>query len=141
MSRILGIDLGEKRIGLALSDELKFLASPLMVYERVDQQADLTFFQKLVKEKSVSEIVLGLPANMDGSLGPKARQAREFKTQLETHTKIPVHLFDERLTTVEAERVLIDAGMRREKRKEMKDKLAAVLILQGYLNSKQTNAG
>jgi putative Holliday junction resolvase len=141
MSRILGIDLGEKRIGLALSDELKSLASPLTVYARVDDQTDLDFFQNLVSENAISEIVLGLPTNMDGSLGPKAQQAREFKTQLETRLKIPVHLFDERLTTVEAERVLIEAGMRREKRKETRDKLAAVLILQGYLNSKQTDAG
>ncbi|MBI1744650.1 Holliday junction resolvase RuvX [Candidatus Acetothermia bacterium] len=141
MSRLLGIDLGEKRIGLALSDESKTLASPLAVYERLNKKTDLEFFQSLVARESITEMVLGLPTNMDGSLGPKAQETLEFKSQLEAFLKITVQLFDERLTTVEAERVLIDAGMSREKRRGVKDKLSAVLILQGYLDSKRKNAG
>jgi len=141
MSRLLGIDLGEKRIGLALCDESETLASPLAVYERITPKIDLDFFQSLVVRESITEIVLGLPTNMDGSLGPKAQETLEFKSQLEAFLKITVQLFDERLTTVEAERVLIDAGMSREKRRGIKDKLSAVLILQGYLDSKRKNIG
>jgi len=141
MGRILGIDLGEKRIGLALSDELHCLASPLLVYERIDINSDLDFLKALVIEKSIEAITLGLPTNMDGSLGPKAQETIEFKKTLEAHLHVPVYLFDERLSTAEAERVLIDSGMRREKRRETRDKVAAVLILQGYLNSNQKNAG
>jgi putative Holliday junction resolvase len=136
MGRVLGIDFGEKRIGLALSDEMQLLASPLAVYEKVDEQTDLRFFQALILRESVTEMVLGLPANMNGSLGPKAQETLHFKKELES-LKIPVQLFDERWSTVEAERVLIEAGMRREKRKRLKDKLAAVVILQGYLNAKR----
>ena len=135
MSRLLGIDLGEKRIGLALSDESKTLASPLCVYERANEQKDLEFLRALVATESITEIVLGLPTNMDGSFGPKAQETLGFKAQLEAHLRVSVQLFDERLTTVEAERVLIESGMKREKRKSVKDKLAAVLILQGYLDS------
>ncbi len=133
MSRVLGIDFGEKRLGLALSDESRTLASPLTVYERRDLQSDLRFLSDLISRYQIAEIVLGLPLNMDGSLGPKAQQVLEFKRALEESLKLPVHTFDERLTTAEAERALLEANMSRRKRKAKRDALAAVLILQGYL--------
>jgi putative Holliday junction resolvase len=133
MSRVLGIDFGEKRLGLALSDESRTLASPLAVYERKDLQSDLRFLRDLILRYQITEIVLGLPLNMDGSLGPKAQQVLEFKRALEESLKLPVHTFDERFTTAEAERALLEANMSRRKRKTKRDALAAVLILQGYL--------
>ncbi|MCS7198457.1 MAG: Holliday junction resolvase RuvX [Candidatus Bipolaricaulota bacterium] len=139
MGRILGIDFGEKRLGLALSDESHTLASPLAVYERTDCERDLQFLRDLVAQYRITEIVLGLPVNMDGSLGPKAEQALEFKRLLEEHLKLPVSTFDERLTTVEAERVLLQANLSRKKRKAKRDTLAAVLILQGYLLTKSSS--
>jgi conserved hypothetical protein TIGR00250 len=134
MARVLGIDFGEKRLGLALSDESRTLASPLAVYERKDIQSDLRFLSDLIFRYQITEIVLGLPFNMDGSLGPKAQQVLEFKRALEESLKLPVHTFDERLTTAEAERALLEANMSRRKRKARRDALAAVLILQGYLH-------
>jgi putative Holliday junction resolvase len=133
MSRVLGIDFGEKRLGLALSDESRTLASPLAVYERKDLQSDLRFLRDLILRYQITEIVLGLPLNMDGSLGPKAQQVLEFKRALEESLKLPVHTFDERFTTAEAERALLEANMSRHQRKAKRDALAAVLILQGYL--------
>jgi putative Holliday junction resolvase len=133
MSRVLGIDFGEKRLGLALSDESRTLASPLAVYERKDLQSDLRFLRDLILRYQITEIVLGLPLNMDGSLGPKAQQVLEFKRALEESLKLPVHTFDERFTTAEAERALLEANMSRRQRKTKRDALAAVLILQGYL--------
>ncbi len=133
MARVLGIDFGEKRLGLALSDESRTLARPLTVYERRDLQSDLRFLRDLIARYQIAEIVLGLPINMDGSLGPKAQQVLEFKRALEESLKLPVHTFDERLTTAEAERALLEANMSRRKRKAKRDALAAVLILQGYL--------
>jgi putative Holliday junction resolvase len=133
MSRVLGIDFGEKRLGLALSDESRTLASPLAVYERKDLQSDLRFLRDLILRYQITEIVLGLPLNMDGSLGPKAQQVLEFKRALEESLKLTVHTFDERFTTAEAERALLEANMSRRQRKAKRDALAAVLILQGYL--------
>ncbi len=125
-------------MGLALSDESHTLARPLAVYERTDQKSDLKFLGELVAQYQISEIVLGLPLNMNGSVGPKAEQALEFKKLLEERLKLPVHVFDERLTTSEAERVLLQADLSRRKRKQKRDALAAVLILQGYLNRPPT---
>jgi putative Holliday junction resolvase len=137
MGRILGIDFGAKRLGLALSDETGRLARPLAVYERVNTETDYAFLQELIARESVTQIVLGLPTNMDGSLGPQAYETLAFKTDLEARFKISVELYDERLTTAEAERVLIGADVSRAQRKRLKDKLAAVLILQGYLDAQR----
>lgn len=136
MGRILGIDPGERRLGLAISDETRTLASPLEVYECQSAEADLSYVAEVVAREHVAEIVLGLPTNMNGSLGPKAQQTLAFKQLLEEKLKLPVHTFDERLTTAEAERVLLEADLSRRKRKQRRDALAAVLILQGYLNSR-----
>ncbi len=136
MARVLGIDFGEKRLGLALSDESHTLASPLMVYERRDLAQDIEFLKELIARYGITEIVLGLPLRMNGSVGEKAQHVLEFKRLLEEHLKLPVSTFDERLTTAEAERVLLQADLSRRKRKQKRDALAAVLILQGYLLQK-----
>ena len=133
-SRILALDLGERRIGLALSDPDLILASGRGVYLRRNPEEDLVYLERLVEEEDVGEIVLGLPRNMDGSLGKQAERALEFKALLEERLKRPVHLFDERLTSAEAERVLVEADLSRRRRREVRDELAAVLILQGYLD-------
>lgn len=136
--RILGIDYGTKRLGLALSDEDEILASPLPVRVRTTIKEDLHFLAGLIREKQVGKIVLGLPLNMNGSQGEMARAVQDFAGQLRRACNIPVILFDERLTTSEAERVLVQADISRKKRKNLRDGLAAVLILQGYLDSRRS---
>jgi putative Holliday junction resolvase len=135
--RILALDLGEKRIGLAISDESHTLARGLGVYHRCSLSRDLAYLKDLVESEGIERIVLGLPVNMDGSLGPKAQETMEFQKRLSEELEIPVELFDERLTTAEAERVLLEAGLRRRKRAGLRDQLAAVLILQGYLDRRR----
>ncbi|MGQ9478256.1 MAG: Holliday junction resolvase RuvX [Candidatus Bipolaricaulia bacterium] len=135
-SRILALDLGEKRIGLAVSDPEGRLASGRGIYLRRGLEEDLAYLQRLVAEEGISEVVLGLPQRLDGSLGPEAQAVREFKALLEERLHLPVALFDERLTTAEAERVLLEADLSRRKRKGLRDELAAVLILQGFLDSR-----
>lgn len=140
-SRILALDLGERRIGLAVSDPGLILASGRGVYLRRNLEEDLVYLEQLVEEEGVSEIVLGLPRNMDGALGEQAERALEFGHLLEEKLKKPVHLFDERLSTAEAERVLLEADLSRRKRGEHRDELAAVLILQGYLDRARAREG
>jgi len=135
--RILGIDYGHKRLGLALSDEGETLASPLPVYQRRDTKEDHAFLAQLVEEKEVRQIVVGLPRNMDGSLGEMAQEVLAFVETLKKKTHLPIDTFDERLTSAEAERVLIQANLSRKRRKTLRDSLAAVLILQGYLESRK----
>jgi len=137
--RILGIDYGSKRLGLSLSDQDEILASPLPVRTRTTIKEDLDFLAQLVREKEVAKIVLGLPLNMNGSQGEMARAVQEFADELRRACAVPVILFDERLTTSEAERVLIHADISRKKRKNLRDGLAAVLILQGYLESQRSD--
>lgn len=138
MSRILGIDFGEKRWGLALSDETHTLASPYGVYERATLDDDLAHLQKVIAQEKIAEIVLGLPLNMDGSTGAKAQEVLAFQTLLAERLQISVYLYDERLTTTEAERILLEADVQRRKRRKVRDALAAVLILQGFLDSQRT---
>jgi len=128
------LDLGEVRIGLAISDESGTIASGLDVYTRKSLDEDLEHLKALAQQYNIERIVLGLPLNMDGSLGVKAQGALEFKVRLEEALKIPVELVDERLSTQEAERVLLEADVSRRKRKRVRDQLAAVVILQGYLD-------
>ncbi|MCS6937518.1 MAG: Holliday junction resolvase RuvX [Candidatus Bipolaricaulota bacterium] len=137
MGRILGIDVGERRLGLAISDESQTLASPYGVYERSSLESDLEYLKELITSQKISEMVLGFPMNMDGSVGPQAQAILEFKKTLEERFHIRVHLFDERLTTAEAERVLLSADVSRRRRRRVRDALAAVLILQGYLDSQR----
>ena len=137
--RILGIDYGSKRLGLSLSDQDAILASPLPVHVRTTPTDDLKFLEALAREKGVGEIVLGLPLNMNGSQGEMAQAVQGFAGELQRECNVPIVLFDERLTTSEAERVLVQADVSRKKRKSLRDGLAAVLILQGYLDSQRSN--
>jgi putative Holliday junction resolvase len=139
MNRILGIDYGVKRVGIALSDLLGITAQPFTVIEGASQQEVIKRIASIVSEQSVSRIVIGLPLNMDGSSGEISENVRAFAVQLEERLNIPVELFDERLTTMQAERMLVEeADMSREKRKHVRDKVAASLILQAYLDQKSS---
>lgn len=133
--RVLGIDYGHRRIGLALSDEEGILASPLPTYVRERSEArDITALTSLIDKHGVTAVVVGLPLNMNGSRGEMAREAEAFADRIRQETELPIELFDERLTSSEAERVLLEADLPRRRRKELRDSLSAVLILQGHLD-------
>ena len=139
VERCLGMDLGTKRIGLALSDPLGWTAAPLPALSRVGWKKDLAALRRLVETHAVLRIVVGLPLRMDGEPGEQAKQAQEFAARIRVELGVPVETWDERLTTVQAERTLIDSDVRRERRRQVIDSLAASLILQGYLDYR--NAG
>jgi putative Holliday junction resolvase len=134
MSRILGIDFGMKRVGAAVSDPRRAIASPLEVYERRDPIQDARHYQTLVAENDVERIVIGLPVHLGGREGTSAALARTFGDWLASITALPVVFYDERFTTSEAEESLIAAGLKRSKRKGLRDMLAARLLLQNYLD-------
>jgi len=137
-SRALGVDLGDARIGLALSDPLGVIAQPLETMRCVGPKKDVQRIVAKAKELEVGVIVVGLPLLMSGEDGERALQAREFAVQLERRLDgVRVELWDERLTTVQAERTMISDGVRRRRRKSTVDPIAAALILQGYLDSRQ----
>jgi len=134
--RVLSIDLGDARIGLAISDPLGITAQPLPPMEVIGSRRDLRRIELLAREREVSTIVVGLPLQMSGEEGTRAVAAREFADRLSLRLPgVVVTLWDERLTTVEAERTLITGNVRRSKRKKRVDGLAAVLILSGYLDA------
>ena len=133
--RILAIDPGSKRIGLAISDELKMIAQPLEYILAEPSAGFLARLKELVQEKDVELILVGMPRNMDGSYGPAAQKVRDFVGTLRATLTVPIRLWDERLTSAQANRVLIQGGVRRDKRKEKVDKMAAAILLQGYLDS------
>ena len=138
MVRILGLDYGSKTVGAAVSDPLGITAqmAETIVREREDKlRRTLARIEALIEEYKIERIVLGYPKNMNSTLGERAAKTEEFKAALERRTGLPVILWDERLTTVAAERVLMEQGVRREHRKETVDQIAAALILQGYLDS------
>ena len=133
--RIMALDIGEKRIGVAVSDELLLTAQGVSVLNSKGTAKDLVQIGALMKEHAVTHLVLGLPRNMNGSYGPMADKVREFGVKLsESQPGIPVDYWDERLSTTAAQRVLVDADMSRERRRKVVDKVAAVLILQGYMD-------
>ncbi len=133
--RLLGLDLGSKTIGLAISDSGLAVASPLETIRRKKFTADAEALIALIGERGIGALVLGLPKNMDGSEGPRAQSTRQFATNLLEKIDIPIALWDERLSTAEVERVLIDqADMTRKRRGEVIDKMAASVILQGFLD-------
>ena len=132
--RVLGLDVGDRRIGIALSDELGLTAQGLMVLKRRDRATDLTALQALITHHQVERIVVGMPRNMDGSYGRQALKTERFMRALEQATHLPCVGWDERLTTQQAERLLIEADRRRDQRKAIRDQLAAQLILQNYLD-------
>ena len=136
MTPVLGIDLGTKRIGVALSDPTEILASPLGTVPARSSRADVAHLVALCTEHHVTGVVVGWPRNMDGTRGPAAERAEEFADRLRAATGLPVHLWDERLSTVAAERALIDAGARRRRRRDVRDRVAAVFFLQAFLDAR-----
>ncbi len=134
--KILALDIGTVRIGIATSDIMEIIASAYEVYKRKFLKADVMHVAELVKNLSVGEVVIGLPLKMDGSEGQSVDMAREFGDELAKHIDVPIHYQDERLSTVTAQKILIESGMRREKRKDKVDSIAATIILQTYLDKK-----
>lgn len=136
--RIMGLDYGSKTVGVAVSDLLGITAQGVETIERKEEnklRKTLARIEELAKEYEVEKIVLGFPKNMNNTIGERAEKSLEFKEMLERRTELPVIMWDERLSTVEAERTLMESGVRREERKKYVDKIAAVFILQGYLDS------
>lgn len=137
--RIMGLDFGSRTTGVAVSDPLGMTAQGVETIVRKDEnklRQTCARIEELIKEYEIDEIVLGYPKNMNNTAGERAEKTEEFKAMLERRTGLPVILWDERLTTAAAERVLMESGVRRENRKAVVDKIAAVLILQGYLDSR-----
>jgi putative holliday junction resolvase len=132
--RILALDHGTKRIGVAISDELKMIATPLEFIPAAPFQEFLKRLNHLIREKEVELILVGMPRNMDGSYGPAALQVQEFLAALNEAISVPIKTWDERLTSAQANRVLIEANVRRADRKERVDKTAAAILLQSYLD-------
>jgi putative Holliday junction resolvase len=131
--RILALDFGSKNIGLAVSDELGLTAQGLPTLRRSNKRSDLDHLRRIIRQFGVSELVMGLPLRMSGSEGTQAERVQAFAEQLRRKFKLPVHLFDERLTSVEANRVLRETDMSIQRRAQVVDQLAAVLILQSFL--------
>jgi putative Holliday junction resolvase len=133
--RVLALDHGTKRVGLAISDEMGMIAQPLtfLLAEPVAELLD--GLKKVVTEKNVEMVLVGIPRNMDGSYGPAAEKARKFVEQLKGALTIPIRTWDERLTSVQANRDMIQGGLRREERKLKADQTAAAILLQSYLDS------
>ena len=134
MARILGLDVGDKRIGVAVSDPMHTIATPHSVYTRVGYAPDVRHLSALAKQEQAGPLVLGLPLNMDGSLGFQTDKVLALAEKLQ-EAGLSIVLQDERLTTSSANRSLIEGGMRREKRKNTVDMVAAAIILQAYLDS------
>ena len=132
--RIMALDVGGKRIGVALSDPLKITAQGLQTFQRTTLDKDIAGLWQLIDEHEVSQLVVGLPKNMDGSVGFKAEEVQQFIADFTAERNIEVTWVDERLTTVSAERTLLEADVSRAKRKKVIDKMAAVIILQSYLD-------
>ena len=134
-TRLLGVDYGHKRVGLAVSDPGRKIAFPLTTHERGSKEQDAAFFVRMVESEEIGKIVLGLPVHLDGREGQKAQEVRAFGAWLAETTGLPVVYFDERFTTVEAESALWEAGLTHKRRKERRDKVAAQMLLQAYLDA------
>lgn len=142
--RIMGLDFGSKTVGVAVSDPLLITAQGVEIIRRKDEnklRQTLARIEELIQEYEVGEIVIGLPKNMNDTSGPRVMLTLEFKEKLERRTGLVVHTWDERLTTVAADKAMIEAGVRREDRKEYVDKIAATLILQGFLDCRGMKQG
>jgi putative Holliday junction resolvase len=134
--RIMGLDVGDRTIGVAVSDEMGWTAQGVETIRRQSNEKDFARLKTLIEEYQVSEIVVGLPKNMNGTIGPRGESCQAFAEMVAKRTSLPVKLWDERLTTMAAERMLIAADVSRQKRKKVIDKMAATLILQGYLDAR-----
>lgn len=137
--RILALDHGTKRVGVAISDEMQMIASPLEFIPAEPFAPFLARLKEIICEKQVDQILVGMPRNMNGSYGPAAAKVQEFVAVLKETIAIPIKLWDERLTSTQANRFLIQAEVRRDKRKEKVDKTAAAILLQSYLDSFSAN--
>jgi putative holliday junction resolvase len=133
--RLLGVDTGSVRIGLAVSDPQRKIASPLETYRRRDKTQDARYFRELVQQEEIAALIVGLPVHTDGREGHKAAEARQYAAWLTEVTGLPVMFWDERFTTVEAESHLWSAGLTHKKRKERRDRVAAQILLQSYLDA------
>lgn len=133
--RIMGLDVGDKRIGVAVSDLLMITAQGIESYTRKTGEEDIAHLKKLAKDWQVYKVVCGLPVNMNGTIGEQAKKTQEFADNLKEALGMEIDFFDERLTTASAERLLIEADVRRSDRRKVVDKLAAVYILQAYMDS------
>ncbi|MEH7417998.1 Holliday junction resolvase RuvX [Neobacillus drentensis] len=136
--RAMGLDVGSKTVGIALSDELGWTAQGLKTLKINEEKQQFGFEEigQLIKEYQVDTVVIGLPKNMNGTIGPRGEASKQYAAEIESRFSVPTVLWDERLTTMAAERVLLEADVSRKKRKKVIDKMAAVMILQGYLDSK-----
>lgn len=135
--RVMGLDVGTKTVGVAMSDLLGITAQGVKTIRRTNIRADLAELLRLISENEVSRLVVGLPLNMDGSEGPRAQASRAFGDAAAKASGLPVEYWDERLTTVAAERVLLEADVSRKKRREVIDQIAAQLILQGWMEAQR----
>ena len=135
--RIMGLDIGDKTIGVAVSDLMGLTAQGVTTIKRVGKKKDIEAIKQIIAEKQVNKIVSGLPKNMNGTVGPQGEKVQKFCELLKEETHLPIEFWDERLSTVAAERSLIEGNVRRENRKKVIDMLAAVIILQGYLDLKR----
>ncbi len=135
--RILGIDFGTKRIGVAMSDELLLTAQGLDTIQRKELKSDLALIKGIVDSNGVGEVIVGLPLNMNGTYSEKTREAVLFADDLGKAIGVPVKTWDERLTSMQADRAMLEGDMSRTKRRKLSDKLAAQIILQSYLDSRK----
>ena len=134
--RVLGIDYGDRKIGLAVSDPLGITAQPLTIYRRKTEKEDADYFKRLVSEYEITEVIVGLPLRMDGSSGTRAETTREFARWLEHILVLPVRFWDERLTTKQAKQILSQQKLAPKAKKEVEDQVSAMIILSTYLESK-----
>jgi len=134
--RILGLDPGSKRVGVALSDELQMIAQPLEYIPAEPEDELLAKLKELVTKQGVETVIVGMPRNMDGSYGPAAEKSKAFISKLEETLGVPIRAWDERLTSAQANRILIEGNVSRKKRKEKVDKMAAAILLQSFLDAR-----
>lgn len=135
--RVLGLDVGARRIGVAVSDPLGVTAQGLETLHRKNKKHDFSYLHRVIRDYSVQEIVVGLPLRMSGAEGAQAQKIQAFADELRKHFKLPVHLWDERLTSAEANRLLRETEMSIEKRGQAVDRMAAILILQSWMDSQR----
>jgi putative Holliday junction resolvase len=135
--RTMGLDVGTKTVGVAVSDELGLTAQGVTTVRRTNLRTDLAELKKIIAERGVEHVVIGLPLNMDGSEGPRAQASREFGDQVVKATGLTVEYWDERLSTAAAQRVLLEADVSRQKRRQVVDQMAASIILQGWMDARR----
>ncbi len=135
--RIMALDYGEVRIGIAMTDLMRMIASPHCTYTRTNLEQDIAYISSLIKQNSVKTVVVGLPLNMDGTEGDRAQKTREFVDLMKKRINVEFVFQDERLSSVSAEEILLEGGMKRKDRKQNIDKIAASLILESFLNQKR----